>query len=105
MHRRLRARTLFVLSGVVMIPLVVGISVRHDMGGHVWVARILCEFTAGMLLCAAASRLDLTPRTRRLAGHGAIAAVVGIVLWLYAARELRPRQLVARSTSWCCSCR
>ena len=34
-------------AGVVMIPLVVGISVRHDMGGHVWVARILCEFTPG----------------------------------------------------------
>ncbi len=86
-RRRLRARTLFVLAGVVMIPLVVGISVRHDMGGHVWVARILCEFTAGMLLCAAASRLDLTPRVRRLAGHGAIASVIGVVLWLYAARQ------------------
>jgi peptidoglycan/LPS O-acetylase OafA/YrhL len=86
-HHKLRARTLFVLSGVVMLPLVVGISVRHDMGGHVWVARILCEFTAGMLLCAAASRLDLTPRVRRIAGYGAIATVAAIVLWLYAVRR------------------
>jgi len=86
-RHRLRARTLFVLSGVVMVPLVVGISVRHDMGGHVWIARILCEFTAGMLLCAAVSRLDLTPRVRRIAGLGAIAVVIGIVLWLYAPRH------------------
>ncbi len=87
-QRHLRSRTLFVLAGLVMVPLVVGITLQHNMGGHVWVARILCEFTAGMLLCAAASRLDLTPRTRRIAGHGAIATVVAIVAWLYAVRQL-----------------
>ncbi len=87
MHRNLRSRTLFVLSGVVMIPLVVGITIQHNMGQHVWIARILSEFIAGMLLCAAASRLDLTPRVRRIAGHGAIATVVAIVAWLYAVRQ------------------
>lgn len=87
-HRRLRARTLFALAGLVMLPLVAGITVRHDLGGHVWVARILCEFTAGMLLCAAASRLDLTPRARRVAGWGALVSVLAVVGWLYAVREL-----------------
>ena len=44
------------------------------MGGNVWILRILCEFTTGMLLCAAASRLRLTPRVRRRAGVGAWSA-------------------------------
>jgi peptidoglycan/LPS O-acetylase OafA/YrhL len=88
LHRGLRARTLFVLSAVVMLPLVLGITLRQDLGGHMWLARILCEFVAGMLLCAAASRLDLSARVRRLAGHGALATIVAVVLWLYAVREL-----------------
>lgn len=89
MHHGLRARTLFGLALVAMVPLVVGISVRHDMGGPVWVARILCEFVAGMLLCAAASRLDLGSRTRRVAGVGALVSVAAIVVFLYAVRTPR----------------
>jgi peptidoglycan/LPS O-acetylase OafA/YrhL len=85
---RLRARSLLLLAGLTMVPLLVGVAVRGNMGGPVWVLRILCEFTAGMLLAAAASRLDLTPRVRRSAGLGAVATVVALVAWLYAADAL-----------------
>jgi peptidoglycan/LPS O-acetylase OafA/YrhL len=52
----------------------------------VWIPRILCEFVTGMLLCAGLSRLDLTPRARRLAGLGAIVTAVAVVGWLYVVR-------------------
>ena len=58
------------------------------MGGNVWILRILCEFTTGMLLCAAASRLRLTPQVRRAAGVGALVSVAAVVAWLYAVRVL-----------------
>jgi len=87
-HHRMRARTLLVFAGLTMVPLVVGIVVQGDMGGSVWILRILCEFTTGMLLCAAASRLRLTPRVRRAAGVGAWLSVAAVVAWLYAVRLL-----------------
>jgi peptidoglycan/LPS O-acetylase OafA/YrhL len=85
---RLRARSLLLLALLTMVPLLVGIAVRGNMVGPVWVLRILCEFTAGMLLAAAASRLDLTPRVRRVAGLGAVLTLVLVVVWLYVVREL-----------------
>ena len=95
-HRRMRARTLLVLAGLTMVPLVVGIVVQGNMGGNVWILRILCEFTTGMLLCAAASRLRLTPRVRRVAGVGAWLSVAAVVAWLYAVRTPRWRVLAER---------
>ena len=87
-HRRMRTRTLLVLAGVTMAPLVVGMAMRGNAGGNVWLLRILCEFTTGMLLCAAASRLRLTPRVRRVAGVGAWLSVAAVIVWLYAVRLL-----------------
>jgi peptidoglycan/LPS O-acetylase OafA/YrhL len=87
-HRRLRARTLLVLAGLTMVPLVAGIVEQGNMGGNVWILRILCEFTTGMLLCAAASRLRLTPQVRQRAGVGALVSVAAVVAWLYAVRAL-----------------
>ncbi len=87
-HRRMRARTLLVLAGLTMVPLVVGTALRGDMGGNVWILRILCEFVTGMLLCAAASRLRLTPGVRRAAGVGAMLTIAAGVGWLYAVRAL-----------------
>lgn len=89
LRRGLGAPWLLALSGLVMLPLVVGITLRHDMGGPVWVARILCEFVAGMLLHAGASRLDLGPRGRRWVGRGAVASVLAVVVVLYAVRGLQ----------------
>jgi peptidoglycan/LPS O-acetylase OafA/YrhL len=87
-HKRLRVRTLLLLAAVAMMPLVIGLAMRGDFGGQVWILRILCEFGTGMILCAAASRLRLTPRVRRLAGVGAILCVLAAIAWLYVAREL-----------------
>ena len=87
-QRRMRARTLLVLAGVAMVPLIVGLAMRGDFGGSVWILRIVCEFVTGMLLCAAASRLSLTPRVRHAAGVGAMLCVVAIVAWLYIVREI-----------------
>jgi peptidoglycan/LPS O-acetylase OafA/YrhL len=91
-HRRLRARTLLLLSVLTMVPLVVSISSHGDLTDWVWIPRILCEFVTGMVLCAGLSRLDLTPQGRRLAGVGAIASVAAVVGWLYVVRaaELAP---------------
>lgn len=83
---RLRARSLLVLALLAMVPLLVGTAMRGGMGGNVWVLRILCEFVAGMLLAAAASRLEVTARVRRVAGFGALLSVVAVVGWLYAVR-------------------
>ena len=84
----LRARTLLVLACLAMVPLIVGLAVRGDFGGSVWILRILCEFTTGMLLCAAASRLRLTARVRHAAGVGAMVVVVAGIAWLYVVREI-----------------
>ena len=87
-QRGLRARTLLVLACLAMVPLIVGLAQRGDLGGPVWILRIVCEFVTGMLLCAAASRLRLTPRVRRAAGFGAMLTVVSGVAWLYVVREI-----------------
>lgn len=87
-QRRMRTRGLLVLAVVTMTPLVVGVPLGMDLGGRVWLLRIVCEFVTGMLLCAAAARLDLTPRARRAAGVGAIVTLVAIVAHPYLMRAL-----------------
>ncbi len=89
LQRRLPTAALLAAAVAVMVPLLVGITVHHSMGGPVWVLRILCEFTAGMLLWAAVARLDLTDRARRLAGWGAVLSVLAVVAFLYAVRAPR----------------
>ena len=86
LHHRLRTWQLLVLAALALAPFLVASTLRGDMGGHVWVLRILCEFVAGMLLCAAASRLELTPRLRGWAGVGAMLSVAAIIAWLATVR-------------------
>lgn len=89
LQRRLRARTLFLASGLVMTPLLV-IAINHaSQAPWAWLPRILCDFTAGMLMCAAVSRLRLTHRQRAGAGVLAIAIVVGLVAYLYLTVDVR----------------
>ncbi len=87
-QRGMRSRGLLVLAGLAMVPLIAGVAIGGDLGGRVWIFRILCEFLTGMLLCAAASRLDLTPRARRIAGIGAVVTLAAIIAWPYVMREL-----------------
>ena len=49
-----------------------------------WLPRIVTQFTAGALACAAVRRLRLTDRARRVAGYLSVlvvAAIVGILYW------------------------
>lgn len=87
-QRGMRSRGLLVLAGLAMVPLIAGVAIGGDLGGRVWIFRILCEFLTGMLLCAAASRLRLTAQARRLAGVGAVVTLVAIVAWPFLMREL-----------------
>ena len=50
-----------------------------------WLPRILLQFTAGAIACAAVRRLDPSDRARMLAGVGSIllvAAIIGTLYWL-----------------------
>lgn len=86
LQRRLRVRALFVASLAAMGPLMVAGLLNRGFGvEYAWLLRILCEFVAGMLLCAAISRLRLTARQRRTAGVLAIALLVALVGWYYVA--------------------
>jgi peptidoglycan/LPS O-acetylase OafA/YrhL len=52
-----------------------------------WLPRIVTQFTAGALACAAVRRLRLTDRGRRIAGYTSLlllAAMVGVLYWFKA---------------------
>jgi peptidoglycan/LPS O-acetylase OafA/YrhL len=48
-----------------------------------WLPRIVMQFTAGALVAAAVSRLQLTDRGRRAAGYASIFLIAGVVGFLY----------------------
>ena len=48
-----------------------------------WLPRIVAQFLAGALACAAVRRLRLTDRGQRLAGLGAVALTATVVALLY----------------------
>ena len=94
LHRLVHARWLMLASLVVLSPLV--LVVLQDgsvVGDHTWLLRILTEFTSGVLLCTAMSRLELTDRQRRLAGVVAVLSVLLVVAMLYATRFGAPRSV------------
>ncbi len=84
LHHLMRARALFIASAVALVPLMIQLLAFHNFtGSYGWTLRILCEFTAGMLLCAAISRLDLTDRQRTIAGVGGLVVIAVLVALLY----------------------
>lgn len=87
MRNRLPAWALFVASGVVMLPFLVQVVAQHSITAapYQWLARILCEFAAGMLLSCATSKLHPGPRTRALADVGAIACVLAALALFFVA--------------------
>jgi peptidoglycan/LPS O-acetylase OafA/YrhL len=48
-----------------------------------WLPRIVMQFTAGALVAAAVSRLQLTDRGRTLAGYASAVMIAGVVGFLY----------------------
>lgn len=85
MARVSRARTLLVLAFLAALPpTVLLLASGHFYTPWSWLPRILAQFVAGALACAAVRRLQLGAGSRRLAGYAAVlltAAIVGILYY------------------------
>jgi len=84
LRKSLPTWAMFVAVVVVAFPLYYTVAIAHHSfaGPYSWAIRIVFEFTAGMVLCAALSRVRPSERQRRLAGYAAIALVLAMVGWL-----------------------
>lgn len=85
MKQATRARSLMVLAFAASLPPVVMLLASgHFYTPWSWLPRIVTQFTAGALACAAVRRLRLTDRGRRVAGYISLlllAAMVGVLYW------------------------
>jgi peptidoglycan/LPS O-acetylase OafA/YrhL len=85
MKQATRARSLMVLAVAASLPPVVMLLASgHFYTPWSWLPRIVTQFTAGALACAAVRRLRLTDRARRVAGYVSLlllVAVVGVLYW------------------------
>jgi peptidoglycan/LPS O-acetylase OafA/YrhL len=84
-ERATRARGLLLLSFAISLPPVL---LLVGSGGQFytpwsWLPRIVLQFTAGALACAAVRKLELGDRARRVAGYGSLGLVAVIVGGLY----------------------
>lgn len=80
-----RARTLMWLAVAASLPpVVLLLASGHFYTPWSWLPRIVTQFAAGALACAAVRRLRLTDRGRHIAGYLSlllVAAVVGVLYW------------------------
>jgi len=79
-----RARTLFLLAFFAALPptiLLLGSGVLYTPWS--WLPRIIAQFVAGALACAAVRRLRLSDGGRRVAGHLSVLLVVAVAAVLY----------------------
>jgi peptidoglycan/LPS O-acetylase OafA/YrhL len=85
MSKVTRARTLLVLAFLAALPpAVLLLASGHFYTPWSWLPRIVAQFLAGALACAAVRRLRLSERSRRFAGYTAVlltAAIVGILYY------------------------
>lgn len=84
--RATRARSLLLLAFATTLPPVMFLLASGQFyTPWSWLPRILLQFTAGAIACAAVRRLDPSDRTRMLAGVGALVSVgmiIGTLYWL-----------------------
>lgn len=84
--RATRARSLLLLAFATTLPPVMFLLASGQFyTPWSWLPRILLQFTAGAIACAAVRRLDPGDRTRILAGVGSIilvGAIIGTLYWL-----------------------
>lgn len=84
--RATRARSLLLLAFATTLPPVMFLLASGQFyTPWSWLPRILLQFTAGAIACAAVRRLDPSDRARMLAGVGSIllvAAIIGTLYWL-----------------------
>jgi peptidoglycan/LPS O-acetylase OafA/YrhL len=79
-----RARSLMLLACAASLPPVVMLLVSGQFyTPWSWLPRIVTQFTAGALACAAVRRLRLTDRARRVAGYASLLLVLAVVGTLY----------------------
>jgi peptidoglycan/LPS O-acetylase OafA/YrhL len=79
-----RARSLLLLAFVATLPpTVLLLASGHFYTPWSWLPRILCQFVAGALACAAVRRLRLSDRAQRVAGYLSLLIVAVIVAVLY----------------------
>jgi peptidoglycan/LPS O-acetylase OafA/YrhL len=84
MEHATRARGLIALAIVASLPpVVLLLASGHFYTPWSWLPRIVTQFTAGALVCAAVRRLRLTDRARRVAGYSSLLLIVAIVGVLY----------------------
>src|SRR5271170_4945983 len=85
MKQATRARSLMFLAFAASLPPVVMLLTSgHFYTPWSWLPRIVTQFTAGALACAAVRRLRLTDRGRRVAGYISLlllVAMVGVLYW------------------------
>ena len=82
--RATRARSLLLLAFATTLPPVMFLLASGQFyTPWSWLPRILLQFTAGAIACAAVRRLDPSDRTRMLAGVGASVSVAMIIATLY----------------------
>jgi peptidoglycan/LPS O-acetylase OafA/YrhL len=75
---------MFLAFAASLPPVVMLLTSGHFYTPWSWLPRIVTQFTAGALACAAVRRLRLTDRGRRVAGYVSLlllAAVVGVLYW------------------------
>jgi len=82
--RATRARGLLWLAIVASLPpALLLLATGHFYTPWSWLPRIIMQFTAGALACAAVRKLQPTDRARRIAGYLSLALGVGMVGILY----------------------
>jgi peptidoglycan/LPS O-acetylase OafA/YrhL len=79
-----RARTLMVLAFVAQLPpMVLLLTSGFFYTPWSWLPRIVTQFTAGALACAAVRRLELSDRARRAMGYVSLLVIVAMVGSIY----------------------
>jgi peptidoglycan/LPS O-acetylase OafA/YrhL len=82
--RATRARSLLWLAVVACLPpMLLLLATGHFYTPWSWLPRIIMQFTAGALACAAVRKLELSDRARRRAGYVSMVLGVGIIAILY----------------------
>jgi peptidoglycan/LPS O-acetylase OafA/YrhL len=83
-ERATRARGLLLLAIAATLPPVLFLAATGEFyTPWSWLPRIVMQFTAGALACAAVRKLRPSDRTRRVAGYVSVLLLVGIVGGLY----------------------
>ena len=80
-----RARTLLLLAFIASLPpIILLLASGHLYTPWSWLPRIVAQFLAGALACAAVRRLRLTDRSQRVAGYSAILlTALGVAILYY----------------------